>query len=226
MKPERSITPFVLSFLVGLLFMSGCATVGDKTPVEVSSAQEKTAENTDGAHIKDVILEKMSRKERVSILLSDAPDFDMSRESDNALVIKLKGVSIPDGMKKEYGGDGLKNLKNLTLYQKTTAEGNEAYARMLLKKMVPYRYRKDGTKVVVDFDVSTLSYAAATQKGKPAAKALEITRREVDPQAEKGGLYTGEKMTLDFQGADINSVFRLISEISGFSIVAGPDVKA
>ncbi|MBW2651415.1 MAG: secretin and TonB N-terminal domain-containing protein, partial [Deltaproteobacteria bacterium] len=37
---------------------------------------------------------------------------------------------------------------------------------------------------------------------------------------------TGEKMTLDFQGADINSVFRLISEISGFSIVAGPDVKA
>ena len=226
MKPVKSILPFVLSFLVGLLLLAGCATVGGKNPAGVSSAQEQAVENAGGTHIKGVVLEKMKGKERVSILLSDAPDFGISKESDNALVINLKGVSIPGEMKKEYGGDGLKNLKALTLYQKTTEGENEVYARVLLKKMVPYRYRKDGTKVVVDFDVSTLSYAAVTPKGKPAARAIEITPGEVDPQTEKGGQYTGEKMTLDFQDTDINSVFRLISEISGFSIITGPGVKA
>lgn len=224
MKPVRSILPFALSFLVGLMVLSGCATVGGKNSAGVSSTQEQAG----GAHIKSVALEKMKGKERISILLSDAPDFGISKESDNALVINFKGVSVPGEMKKEYGGEGLRNLEGLTLYQKTTAKGNEAYARVLLKKMVPYRYRKDGTKVVVDFDVSTLSYAAATPKAKPAsaARATEISPREVDPQTEKAGQYTGVKMTLDFQDTDIKSVFRLISEISGFSIVAGPGVKA
>ena len=237
MKTERRILFFTLSFLIGLLVLSGCATVSSKTPAGISSStqetQETTEEQSDGAYIKDVVFEKMKGKEQVSILLSDIPDFDISRKSGNALVIKLRGVSIPKGMKKEYSGDGLRNLKKLSLYQKTTEGENEAYASVLLEKMVPYRYRKDGTKVVVDFDVSTLSYRAVTSAGyspkiKPAsaAETIEITHREVDLQAEKGGQYTGEKMTIDFQGADINSVFRLLSEVSGFSIVAGPGVKA
>ncbi len=37
--------------------------------------------------------------------------------------------------------------------------------------------------------------------------------------------YTGETVSLDFQDADIKSVFRLLSEVSGLSIVAGPNVK-
>jgi len=230
MKPERRILFFTLSFLIGLLVLSGCITVSNKTPAGVSSS---TQENAGGAYIKDVVFEKTKGKEQVSILLSDIPDFDISRKSGNALVIKLRGVSIPKGMKNEYSGDGLRNLKSISLHQGTAEGGKEAYVKMLLKKMVPYRYRKDGTKVVVDFDVSTLSYAAtptAEYSTKvfppPASKTAKITPRETALQAEKGGQYTGEKMTLDFQGADINSVFRLISEISGFSIVAGPGVKA
>jgi len=237
MKTERRILFFTLSFLIGLLVLSGCATVSSKTPAGISSStqetQETTEEQSDGAYIKDVVFEKMKGKEQVSILLSDIPDFDISRKSGNALVIKLRGVSIPKGMKKEYSGDGLRNLKKLSLYQKTTEGENEAYASVLLKKMVPYRYRKDGTKVVVDFDVSTLSYAATptaeySTKGfpPPALKTAKITPRETALPTEKGGQYTGEKMTLDFQNANIKSVFRLISEVSGFSIVAGPDVKA
>jgi type IV pilus assembly protein PilQ len=237
MKTERRILFFTLSFLIGLLVLSGCATVSSKTPAGISSStqetQETTEEQSDGAYIKDVVFEKMKGKEQVSILLSDIPDFDISRKSGNALVIKLRGVSIPKGMKKEYSGDGLRNLKKLSLYQKTTEGENEAYVRVLLKRMVPYRYRKDGTKVVVDFDVSTLSYAATptaeySTKGfpPPALKTAKITPRETALPTEKGGQYTGEKMTLDFQNANIKSVFRLISEVSGFSIVAGPDVKA
>ncbi len=38
-------------------------------------------------------------------------------------------------------------------------------------------------------------------------------------------VYTGEKISLDFQNADINDILRLIAEVSGLNIIAGPDVK-
>ncbi|HRR42550.1 MAG TPA: hypothetical protein P5244_15060, partial [Syntrophales bacterium] len=37
--------------------------------------------------------------------------------------------------------------------------------------------------------------------------------------------YTGQKVSLDFQEANIKSVFRLLSEVSGVNIVAGEDIK-
>jgi type IV pilus assembly protein PilQ len=41
----------------------------------------------------------------------------------------------------------------------------------------------------------------------------------------QGPRYTGEKISLDFQNADINDILRLIAEVSGFNIIAGGDVQ-
>jgi type IV pilus assembly protein PilQ len=38
--------------------------------------------------------------------------------------------------------------------------------------------------------------------------------------------YTGQRISLDFQGADITNVLRLIADVSGFNIVVGEAVKA
>jgi type IV pilus assembly protein PilQ len=43
--------------------------------------------------------------------------------------------------------------------------------------------------------------------------------------AQKNRSYTGEKISLDFQNADINDILRLIAEVSGLNIISGPDVK-
>ncbi len=234
MKPERTITPFVLFFILGLLFLSGCAAVGDKTSAGISSAPVQAEKGAGGAHIRDVALERMQGKERVSILLSDTPDFEISRESDTVLLITLRGVSVSDGTEKEYRGDGLRNLQRAVVYNKITEGGKEAGVRVVLKQVVPYRYRAEGTKIIVDFDVSSISHKAAPD-GAYATQALPTPGgtkgglappREDDPQPEKGSQYTGEEVSLDFQDADIKSVFRLLSEISGFSIIAGPGVKA
>ncbi len=48
------------------------------------------------------------------------------------------------------------------------------------------------------------------------------------PQGEEPGgpRYTGRRISLDFQNADIGNVLRLIAEVSGFNIVVGEGVKA
>ncbi|MBW2672625.1 MAG: secretin and TonB N-terminal domain-containing protein [Deltaproteobacteria bacterium] len=230
MKSEKTIAPFVLCFILGLLFLSGCATVGDTTSAGTSPAQQQSEKEAGITSVRNVILERIQGKERVSILLSDTADFEISRESDTELLITLRGVFVPEGTKKEYSADGLRVLQRAVLYNLVTEGEKAAGARLLLKRMVPYRYRKDGARVVVDFDVSALSYEADPDGAyftqalpKPGTKGES---RNKEPQPEKDSQYTGEEVSLDFQEADIKSVFRLLSEISGLSIIAGPDVKA
>ncbi|MEA2014943.1 MAG: secretin and TonB N-terminal domain-containing protein [Thermodesulfobacteriota bacterium] len=227
MRLKRNILPFafVFSLLASLLVLSGCATVGEKTPAGASSASHKTTieENAASAHIECVVFEKLNEKERVSILLSDMPDYGISGKSDDTLLINFSGVSIPEGIQTKYDGGVLRNLRELTLYQPATNGTQEAHARMLLKKMVPYSYRDDGTRFIIDFDVSSLSQ---TPKDNSAATAITPSPEKIDSQTGDFHLYTGEKITLDLQDDDITSIFRLISEISGLNIVAGPDVKS
>jgi type IV pilus assembly protein PilQ len=46
-----------------------------------------------------------------------------------------------------------------------------------------------------------------------------------EPEAFGEGKYTGKKISLDFQDADIVPIFRLLSDISGYNIVVNPEVK-
>jgi len=58
-------------------------------------------------------------------------------------------------------------------------------------------------------------------KKEPEVKALEAK----EPEALVEGRYTGKKISLDFQDADIVPIFRLLADISGYNIVVDPNVK-
>jgi type IV pilus assembly protein PilQ len=69
-------------------------------------------------------------------------------------------------------------------------------------------------------------YMEETQEEEPvdeyAAAPSETTDEYESVWEEK---YVGEKINIDFQGAELTHVFRLISDISGYNIVVSPDVK-
>jgi len=56
-----------------------------------------------------------------------------------------------------------------------------------------------------------------------AEEEEEVTQAETVTYPEKK--YVGEKISIDFQDAELRHVFRLISDISGYNIVVSPDVK-
>ena len=53
-------------------------------------------------------------------------------------------------------------------------------------------------------------------------EVYEMVEEEAETIEEK---YTGEKISIDFQDANLTHVFRLIADISGYNIVVSPDVK-
>ncbi|ETW94464.1 MAG: hypothetical protein ETSY1_34720 [Candidatus Entotheonella factor] len=65
--------------------------------------------------------------------------------------------------------------------------------------------------------------APVAQDADAAGVPARIEAATIGDAGEK--TYTGEKISLDFQNADINDILRLIAEVSGLNIIAGPDVK-
>ncbi|MBI5073617.1 MAG: type IV pilus secretin PilQ [Nitrospirae bacterium] len=58
----------------------------------------------------------------------------------------------------------------------------------------------------------------------PVAAEPAITAKEPSASLTEGS-YTGKKISLDFQDADIIPIFRLLGDISGYNIVVNPEVK-
>ncbi len=60
----------------------------------------------------------------------------------------------------------------------------------------------------------------------PAAAEPTVVATESAAQAPMTeGVYTGKKISLDFQDADIIPIFRLLGDISGYNMVVNPEVK-
>ncbi len=75
----------------------------------------------------------------------------------------------------------------------------------------------------VAMDTPPAAVAPAATAAESSGVPAPITRATIGDASEKE--YTGEKISLDFQNADINDILRLIAEVSGLNIIAGPDVK-
>ena len=82
---------------------------------------------------------------------------------------------------------------------------------------------------VTDSDpAALLSDAPLIAQAKPAEPGATGVPEPITPatiMSQEGKKYTGEKISLDFQNADINDILRLIAEVSGLNIIAGPEVK-
>ena len=83
-------------------------------------------------------------------------------------------------------------------------------------------------KEKTDFDVTTVGDSIVialllpvSERPLETAEAAEV--KEAEAPAE--GKYTGKKISLDFQDADIVPIFRLLADISGYNIVVSPEVK-
>ena len=58
-----------------------------------------------------------------------------------------------------------------------------------------------------------------------AEEEAGISEEEMIEEAEEASKYVGEKISIDFQDAELAHVFRLIADMSGFNIVVSPEVK-
>lgn len=156
-------------------------------------------------------LSKSDNKLLVIISGDGRLDTKVFKVDDNKLIVDMPGVSTTVEVPKIYeppvGGIRVGEYPDKT--------------RIVFDLMEPadYEISAEGKEVIISFKVPEAP--AVTEE--PVEEIAEVSEAEAGPFTTKR--YVGEKISIDFQDADLIHVFRLLSEISGYNIVVSPHVK-
>ncbi len=242
-----------LSFLVCFVFLFGCVTTksGRLQPKAGAGSESENTGNMGRAGIptandgclEEITFDRVKGEERLILCVSRLSGFNVERISEETLMIKLANMLVHAELMRRFSEDSSRVIDYAMPLQKTIGGEKWVYLEIVLKKIVPYSVKEGKKRIVIAFDASAIPRSSPTVVKEASAGKKDDIKEETAPPAgfsyltrkplqekkeEKTGAskeYTGEKITLDFQDADIKDVLRLISEVSNFNIVTAPDVK-
>jgi len=226
---KLSLWALTISFCV--MLVSGCATMnagpGSSDPAEAAAAGTKGPAEASVGYVEKITFGKATDKERVNISTSKLSGYTTSRESAKTLVITLDKMYVPDDLKKKITEGDLKAIEGVYATQTKSGEKPVTAIKIVLKDALPHLVREVGNELIVDIDTVTMpqSFTMTKEVERIQATQPDATKKEIKVEKKEGKVYTGQKLTADFQDANIRSVFRLIAEVSGLNIVAGDDVR-
>lgn len=200
-------------------------------------AAEDLAAGGEPALVKRVDFLMMEQgKSRVIVQTTRKVMYETLRPSPKRVLLKLFNAKIPRFEKRPLITTRFKSAVDRVVPVQTAQMGDTAIIAIELREEVPYRVEQQDTSFFVDFEPSTVPPRPMADvempKWQQVMRETEAVLTEVaapPPEevvsAETGKVYTGQKISLDFQDADIRNVFRILHEISGKNFIIGNDVK-
>ncbi|MEK6693604.1 MAG: type IV pilus secretin PilQ [Nitrospirota bacterium] len=160
-----------------------------------------------------------------------------SNTSGSEVTTKKKDIEVtPDVKEKESRNEAKADAEEKTLpakpeisTKKNTVAKKEvnksALSAKASKKNKIIPFKKDDVLVKEIPSMEIFPLAQKMEESATSQGAAEKPAEAKVPETAVSGKYTGRRISLDFQDADIISILRLISEVSGMNIIASPEVK-
>jgi type IV pilus assembly protein PilQ len=180
-------------------------------------------------------------KSRVTVETDRKVRYETKKISDKKLLLKLFATTIPKFQKRPLITTRFESAVDRVVPIQTKGMGDTAVIAVELREAIPYRVYQDKNICIVDLEASSVPPKPMPEAEKAAwIQAMKQTVKEaqaavvspVDKKApaeavttEDGKVYSGQKISLDFQDADIHNIFRILHEVSGKNFVIGDDVK-
>jgi type IV pilus assembly protein PilQ len=176
-------------------------------------------------------------KSRVIVRTTGPVQYDTERPSPNRVLLKLYNVKIPTFEKRPLITTRFNSAVDRVVPVQTDKMGDTAVIAMELREAVPYRVEQQENVFFVDFEPSAVPprplpdvdmpqwQQVMTETEAAIAPPPEIAPTIEEVTTESGKVFTGQKISLDFQDADIRNVFRILNEISGKNFIIGNDVR-
>jgi type IV pilus assembly protein PilQ len=178
------------------------------------------------------------------LIISDSPvEYTVSQPDASHLLVDLSGINLARGLVRSQDTRDMEGaLQSLSSYNPRGADG----ARVSLAFSAGTTYEVDQTGGTLTISLAGSATAAAPMAeavaapvpAVPAAPAAPATPAVATPaqakptttaasmsmKIDEGPKYTGERITLDFQNADLLNVLRLIAEVSELNIITAEGV--
>ncbi|MGK7345338.1 MAG: type IV pilus secretin PilQ [Candidatus Nitrospinota bacterium M3_3B_026] len=174
------------------------------------------------ARVVDVAFRQIEGLSKVEVRLSRPdPEFELiARDNLNRLTMNLPGAFItPRDERLINVALEESKVKNVAAFQFRGGDDPLAKVVVSLEENLPYNIYSEGSRVVLDMgDKAVLALATRITKDREGELAPEIVGA---PETE----YTGARISLDFQKADIHNILRIIADVSGYNIITSDNVK-
>ncbi|MDD5343019.1 MAG: secretin and TonB N-terminal domain-containing protein [Smithella sp.] len=248
MKKYLSKTFLVFTITIWIFtYIAGVSSALETTDKNKSSEDKSAAVVANVGNLENVLLEKLSGKERIHLVVSQKPVIDMRSKNNGSYLIKLGNMTVPESLCRPLGEGELNNIISVTPSQQLIKGKRWVYLTVDIKKIVPFAIRQEGQNLFIDFNIASLlekkdndsrkikgktpvttgrkataKVSAETVTGSDVKKGEETEVKPFKTEAVKG---MDRIIDLDFQDADIKSVLRLMAESGNVSIVSSEDVK-
>ncbi len=94
-----------------------------------------------------------------------------------------------------------------------------------LKEQTNYDVAAVGNSIVISLQKEAVAEVQAVEQPPTEAPLEEVLPSEPEPKKLFEEKYSGKRISLDFQDADIVPIFRLLADVSGYNIVVHPGIK-
>jgi len=231
-----------------ILFLWGCAAgtgriADDRANDRPSGEQETTGyietagnEHDGRSFLENIFFRRGAGTEEVVLAFSAIPDdINLTQPVNNVVALALRNTVPSENARERYVPEALSQVRSVSLRHVVKADNPALNVDIELAEIVPYRMNRSGSSVIVAFDTAAGVAAALPVPAGEEPPPTDLTRQE-DPvrlhleeealliEEEEPAEFRGERLSIVCQDAHITSVFRLISEVSGYNIVADPEV--
>ena len=177
-------------------------------------------------------------KSRLTVTTDKRVRYDLDREGEKSLVLKLYDSTVPPLLLKEIDTTHFETALD-RVRPAFSDDKKELSLVISLREMVPFHVKQTDTRLSMDFGRTSVKPAdtrikplyleeARTRDLAAERPAMEAGERKgmipVSPAEGRKKVYTGEKMYLDFVNADVTHILRLINEISKENIIWDPAI--
>jgi type IV pilus assembly protein PilQ len=183
-------------------------------------------------HITSVAIDYKPGTTKISVDISGSCSFSDPQEVLNGILVSFDGCIVPANWQGTI--DTAKDnpiLNAVTLFATDTSKKIEAGMLIDLQQRVKYSFSKDKQRFIIDLDTTGVAAAAKSvpKSGSTLPKAnvlnsMSLSSVVKDPKVDSKK-FTGKKMSMEFDNAELRQIFRILSEVSGDNIIIGDDIK-
>ncbi len=173
---------------------------------------------TSRGHVASVAVEQKQDAVRVTLNISGNCQISDPVEVLNGISVSLGDCIVPANWQDSV--DTVKEnsaVKAVTLFPSDKTRKVEAGMLIELRQKSKLGYSKDKQRLAIDL---TAAAASTTPEDKPFK--LVTARKDLKTDAKA---FTGKRVSMEFDNADLRQIFRLLGEVSGDNIIIGDDVK-
>ncbi|MBN1470968.1 MAG: secretin and TonB N-terminal domain-containing protein [Syntrophaceae bacterium] len=184
--------------------------------------------------LKDIMMAKLSGKERIHLVVSKQPEqpIDVKSKDNGSYLIRLEDFEVAESLCRPLGEGELNNIISVVPSQQFIDGKKWVYLTIYPHEIVPYSIRQEGENVLIDFNIASIEARNASVSSSSRKSVAKVsTRQEINEVSDQAVKHAPAKkqteriVSLDFQDADIKSVFRLMAEYGNVSIITTDEVK-